>query len=91
MQHKCMHMLACIMRTTIEITPDQNEALSALARRRGIRGFSTIVQEALTSYLQDLDADEIDLLLSLEGVLSQEDEARVRDRINSARATWRAG
>lgn len=86
-----MHVLACIMRTTIEISPDQHEALSALARRRGVRGFSTIVQEALTSYLQDVDADEVDLLLGLEGALSEEDEAEVRARINSARATWRAG
>lgn len=86
-----MHMLACIMRTTIEITPEQHEALSALARRRGVRGFSTLVQEALTAYLQDVDADEVELLLGLEGVLSEADEAEVRDRIDATRSTWRVG
>jgi metal-responsive CopG/Arc/MetJ family transcriptional regulator len=78
------------MRTTVEITEEQHRALSALAQRRGLRGFSALVQEALTTYLAELDTDELDLLLGLEGILDQEEEREVRARIDAARATWRA-
>ena len=78
------------MRTTIEIAEEQHRALTALAQRRGIRGFSQLVQEAIAEYLHGLDADEVDLLLSLEGILDEDDEREMRARIDSARATWRA-
>ena len=84
-----MHYHAC-MRTTIEITDEQHQALAAVARKRGLKGFSTLVQEALAAYLPALDTDEIDLLLGLEGTLSAADEREVRSRIQTARATWRA-
>jgi predicted transcriptional regulator len=78
------------MRTTVEISDDQHRALSAIAQRRGLRGFSTLVQEALAAYLHDLDTDEVDLLLSLEGTLNDDEESEMRSRIDSARASWRA-
>jgi len=78
------------MRTTVEITDAQHRALAAIARRRGLRGFSALVQEALDGYLQDLDASEVDHLLGLEGLLDEDDEREVRRRIEAARATWRA-
>ena len=78
------------MRTTVEITAEQHEALTALARRRGIRGFSPIVQEAISNYLAELDTDEIDLLLGLEGVLDEDEEQEMRSRIAEAKAVWRA-
>lgn len=78
------------MRTTVEITSDQHEALSALAKRRGLRGFSQLVQEALEVYLQSLGDSETKLLLSLEGSLNEEQESELRSRIEDARAVWRA-
>jgi len=78
------------MRTTVEITDVQHRALSAVAQRRGLRGFSQLVQEALDAYLRDLDAGEIDMLLGLEGILDEQEEQDVRRRIEQARATWRA-
>lgn len=80
---------AC-MRTTVEITEQQHRALSGVARRRGLRGFSQLVQEALDAYLAALDSDEIDLLLSLEGSLDEQEERELRARIDEARAVWRA-
>lgn len=77
------------MRTTVEITEDQHRALSAVAQRRGFRGFSQLVQEALDAYLQDLDSDEVDLLLSLEGSLDEREEQEMRRRIGEAKALWR--
>lgn len=41
------------MRTTIELTDEQRAALLALAARRGLRGYSSLVQEALAAYLAD--------------------------------------
>jgi hypothetical protein len=78
------------MRTTVEITASQHEALSAIARRRGLRGFSVLVQEALAGYLQDLDTDEVDLLLGLEGVLSEDEARTVGAHVDQSRELWRA-
>ena len=49
------------MRTTVEISAEQHRALSAIAQRRGVRGFSVLVQEALDTYLANLDANEVDM------------------------------
>jgi metal-responsive CopG/Arc/MetJ family transcriptional regulator len=78
------------MRTTVEITDEQHRSLSAIAQRRGVRGFSALVQEALDAYLTSLNTDEIDLLLGLEGTLTESEAREVRSRINDARARWRA-
>lgn len=78
------------MRTTVEISEEQHRALSALAQRRGLRGFSHLVQEALASYLRDLDHDEVGVLLDLEGTLGEREEAELLSRIDAARTTWRA-
>lgn len=78
------------MRTTVEISDEQHRALSTLAQRRGLRGFSQLVQEALESYLRDLGDDEIGVLLDLEGTLDEREEAQLRARVGAARATWRA-
>jgi hypothetical protein len=78
------------MRTTVEITDEQHRALSAIAQRRGVRGFSALVQEALDGYLANLNADEVDILLGLEGVLTEPDAQELRSRISDVRTTWRA-
>ncbi|MDQ3761534.1 MAG: hypothetical protein M3460_07480 [Actinomycetota bacterium] len=65
-------------------------ALPRSAQRRGLRGFSQLVQEALESYLHDLHDDEIGVLLDLEGMLGEGDEAELRARVGAMRATWRA-
>lgn len=78
------------MRTTVEITEEQHRALSAIAQRRGVRGFSALVQEALDGYLANLNTDEVDLLLGLEGVLTESDAQEMRSRISDVRTTWRA-
>jgi hypothetical protein len=73
----------------VEITDEQHRALSAIAQRRGVRGFSALVQEALDGYLANLNTDEVDLLLGLEGVLTEFDAREMRSRIKEARAAWR--
>lgn len=78
------------MRTTVEITDEQHRALSAIAQRRGVRGFSVLVQEALDSYLANVATDEVDLLLGLEGTLTDSEAREVQTRIDEVRTTWRA-
>jgi hypothetical protein len=76
------------MRTTVEITDEQHLALTALAARRGVRGFSTLVREALDQYLADQRGDDLEALLSLKGVLSPEEGDALEQRIAEAWATW---
>lgn len=78
------------MRTTVEITDEQHRALAALADRRGLRGFSRLVQEALDAYLHEQDAAEVELLLSLQGSIGDDEEAQIRARIDEARSQWRS-
>lgn len=40
------------MRTTIELSDAQRSDLLALAGRRGLRGYSLLIQEALAQYLR---------------------------------------
>lgn len=74
----------------MEITDGQHRALSAIAQRRGVRGFSVFVQEALDAYLASLNTDEVDHLLGLEGTLTDSEARELQSRINDARARWRA-
>ncbi len=77
------------MRTTVEIRDDQHAALAALASRRGVRGFSRLVEEAIDLYLAEQRRDRLDEALSLEGALSDEQAQELERRIAEAWATWR--
>lgn len=82
-------MLECIcMRTTVEIREDQRRALNALASKRGLRGFSPLVVEAIDGYLAELKADDLDAILSLRGVLSEAEADEIERRIADAWSTW---
>lgn len=78
------------MRTTVEITDEQYRALTAIARRRGLRGYSALIQEALDGYLANVNVDDVDLLLALEGMLTDSDAHEMRSRIDDVKATWRS-
>ncbi len=77
------------MRTTVEITTEQHRALTELARRRGVRGFSPLVQEAIDAYLSGLDDDELEAVLALEGVLGDDEAERMQAAIAEQRGQWR--
>ena len=77
------------MRTTVELRDDQHAALAALASRRGMRGYSALVQEALDLYLREHGRDRLAEVLELRGILSDEEAAEVEHRIGEAWATWR--
>ncbi|MBX3027213.1 hypothetical protein KF840_20125 [bacterium] len=79
------------MRTTIEIRQEQRARLLELAARRGEKGFSNLVQEALELYL-DAHARADDTrrrALLLRGVLDEKDAKRLREAAASIRGSWR--
>ncbi|MFC1540093.1 hypothetical protein ACFL41_01235 [Gemmatimonadota bacterium] len=79
------------MRTTIEMDPEHRARLLEIAARRGEKGFSGVVAEAIESYLIDQD----DLIerqrkaLQLRGKLSEEDAADLAETIKEIRTSWR--
>ena len=83
-------MLACrCMRTTVELRDDQHAALAALASRRGLRGYSALVQEALDLYLREHASDRLTEVLQLRGILADDEAAEVERRIAEAWGTWK--
>jgi hypothetical protein len=76
------------MRTTVELRNDQHAALAALASRRGLRGYSELVQEALDVYLRDHGPERLREALELRGILADDEAAEVEHRIAEAWATW---
>jgi hypothetical protein len=76
------------MRTTVELRDDQHAALAALASRRGLRGYSALVQEALDLYLREHGSERLAEVLQLRGILAEDEAAEVEHRIAEAWSTW---
>lgn len=81
------------MRTTVELTDDQRGRLLELAARRGEKGFSRLVQEALDLYL-DAEAlgarkARVDRALSVLGSLSDKAADGLEERVRALRDHWR--
>lgn len=87
----CMYVMTNPMRTTIEISNEQRAKLLDLAARRGLKGFSTLVQEALDAYLRRLETREAEVqaALALRGSLSATEAAVLEETSRSLREKWR--
>jgi hypothetical protein len=79
------------MRTTVEMKPEHRSALLSLASRRGQKGFSGLLAEAIDLYLRSQEDQEkrTKLLLALEGSMSPKEADRMRQVANELRQTWR--
>ncbi|MCI0546730.1 MAG: hypothetical protein L0027_05550 [Candidatus Rokubacteria bacterium] len=79
------------MRTTIEIKAEHRERLLQLAARRGHKGFSQLIGEALDAYLraQAGQADVRKRARMLQGALSGKDAKALRSASAALRASWR--
>ena len=79
------------MRTTIELTPAQRERLLAAAARRGEKGFSSIVGEALDRYFDEEAArmERVERALRAIGSISDEAADRMEADAAAVRSTWR--
>lgn len=85
-----MHYNAC-MRTTVELSAPTYKRLKAVAVSRGLRGFSPIVEEALSEYFQaEVQRRQlVDAIAAAEGTWSEEDVADLEQSREQAWATWR--
>lgn len=79
------------MRTTVEITPEQRARLMAMAARRGEKGFSKLVQEALDAYLRQAtaEAEARRRALMLNGSLDGRESDELRAATRGIRESWR--
>jgi hypothetical protein len=79
------------MRTTVEMKTEHRSALLALAARRGEKGFSTVLAEAIEAYLggERERARRRDVFLSLKGSLSEEEGEELRAATRAIRENWR--
>ncbi len=79
------------MRTTIELKPEHRAKLLELAARRGEKGFSSVVAEAIESYLEARgDAERLrERALRLRGALGRKGARRLERDASRLRAFWR--
>ena len=78
------------MRATVELPDHLRAAVMAVAARKGYRGYSKVIVEALEFYLAEKEAKESGLqdLLELRGSWNRRDATQTRARIAEARANW---
>lgn len=71
--------------------PEHRSALLALAARRGQKGFSAVLADAVEEYLKGAGERERrrEALLSLAGTLSGEDVEELRSHAQAVRESWR--
>ena len=79
------------MRTTVEITDAQRAGLLDLAARRGEKGFSRLVQEAVDRLLADERAGKgrVEAALALEGSMTAEAADELTASVARLRSNWR--
>jgi len=75
------------MRTTIELKDEHRAKLLELAARRGEKGFSDVLAEAIEIYLDSLSRDEESrrVALRLRGSLSEAEADELRQATRSLR------
>jgi len=79
------------MRTTIEIPDDQRARLLDLAARRGEKGFSRLVQEAIERMLAEDDSrkSRTKAALALKGSMGEKAADDLEASVARVRSTWR--
>jgi metal-responsive CopG/Arc/MetJ family transcriptional regulator len=80
-----------LVRTTIELKPEHRAKLLEVAARRGEKGFSTVIAEALQAYLENIAAKERlrRRALALRGSLPKAEADRLRHDAAELREHWR--
>ena len=85
-----MHVHDKNMRTTIEVGEEHRARLLELAARRGQKGFSHLVAEALEFYLRDQQHhDSVARALAQKGALSDREAGELEESVRSLRSHWR--
>ena len=86
-----MYAMIASMRTTVEIPDVQRARLLELAARRGEKGFSRLVQEAVERLLAEDDSREVrtKAALALEGSMGAKEADALLASVTRIRSTWR--
>lgn len=79
------------MRTTVELTQEQRARLLELAARRGEKGFSKLVQEAIDAYLEVYGAqsERTRAAQSVLGTFDSVATSSLEEAFGQSRASWR--
>jgi len=79
------------MRTTIELDHEHRAELLRLAAKRGLKGFSQIIREAVDEYLRSEGKKEktIKAAISLQGWLTEGEGKDLKERTEELRELWR--
>jgi len=79
------------MRTTIELRPEHRARLLELAARRGEKGFSSVIAEAVEAYLKrTAEGDRLrKRALSVRGKLRPSEAELLRSTVRRIREFWR--
>ncbi len=79
------------MRTTIEINNKLRAELLKEAAKRGEKGFSHIVEDAIEQYFGDQEQyrENLRKALRLKGSIPAEEAGRLRNHVRRVRSHWR--
>lgn len=80
------------MRTTIDLPDELRAKLLAMAARRGEKGFSGLIEEAVERYLEEEDRrrEVVREALSAIGSLDEKEADRMRESVRRVRSAWRS-
>lgn len=87
----CMHHTISLMRTTIELPDRLRAKLLELAAKRGEKGFSALVAEAVSRYLDDEAArlERVREAKTVLGTLKTADADALEASVQELRSRWR--
>lgn len=79
------------MRTTIELSDFHRSILHQLSLKRGWRGYSKIIREAIDFYLAHEERSQKERLeiLKLKGTFSDKEASQIKAQIKEIRCNWR--
>ena len=79
------------MRTTVELSNDHRSSLHSLAARRGLRGYSKLIQEAVDLYIQEMTAKQgsAEHLLQMRGTWNKEEARKFQKKLKGIRKNWK--
>ena len=78
------------MRTTIEISDEHRSALLSIAAKKGLRGYSKIIEEAIDNYInnQSKSTDIKNSVIAMKGTW-EKDTDQIKNNIKELRKNWK--
>ena len=79
------------MRTTIELSDDLISMLHALAVKKGYRGYSKVIEEALIFYIKENEKRETgkDNILKMRGSWNRAEATETKRRLEEITKNWK--